>query len=400
MASRLTPFGLVVLAATVACGGASSPAGGPTSAPASGSTPTSAAAQASKGPTVLGERLTPRVITDPANDNMPMAVVAVPEGWTFTSDVRWNYSHVTSPVTATSRAENPKNEEAVFGWAPASFFTLTPAGSNFYRDGQEVLGLIYGTPVPPDVLMARVIERLRGRETRLQFIGSKVLPDLPAALKLPASPGQQGLAMKVSYEWNGRQVEEEFYGVAYRDQIPYDGPQGRTVQTNWGLTALHSFRGAAGTIDARRPVCAAIVKSMRPNPEWVARLGAITSFLNAEFNRQLQAGYDVIAAAGALSRQISANNDALLATIERQRQASRAAATTPGASGRSAADIFSDLVRGVETVDDPYYGTSQQASTAQFHWTDGYGSYRQSNDVTYDPNRTEVGQWQPMRPVR
>ena len=74
--------------------------------------------------------------------------------------------------------------------------------------------------------------------------------------------------------------------------------------------------------------------------------------------------------------------------------------TASTAASRSAADNFDDYIRGVETVNDPYYGTSQHASTEQYHWTDGYGSYRHSNDPSADPNRTEVGQWQRMEPVR
>ena len=53
----------------------------------------------------------------------------------------------------------------------------------------------------------------------------------------------------------------------------------------------------------------------------------------------------------------------------------------------------------MDTVDDPYYGTSQQSSNEQYHWTDGYGGYRNTNDATYDPNRTEVGEWQLMKSV-
>jgi len=36
----------------------------------------------------------------------------------------------------------------------------------------------------------------------------------------------------------------------------------------------------------------------------------------------------------------------------------------------------------------------------EYHWTDGSGSYRSSNDGTYDPNATEnSGSWQLMKPT-
>ena len=54
----------------------------------------------------------------------------------------------------------------------------------------------------------------------------------------------------------------------------------------------------------------------------------------------------------------------------------------------------------METVNDPMYGTSQHWSAEQYHWTDGYGSYRHANDATYNPNRHETGDWQLMEPVR
>ena len=74
----------------------------------------------------------------------------------------------------------------------------------------------------------------------------------------------------------------------YWVDIPYDGPQGRSWQTNWGLVSVHSFRAPAGTLERRQ----------------------------------------------------------------------------------------------------------------SYHWTDGYGSYRHSNDVTYDPNQHESGSWQLMPETR
>ena len=206
---------------------------------------------------------------------------------------------------------------------------------------------------------------------------------------------------KSTYELNGKPVEEEFYAVSYSVSIPYDGPQGRTWQINWGLNCLHSFRGGLGTLDKRRAVFAAIAKSFRPNPAWIQRKLAIDAYLAQEFNRQLRAGYDQIAAAAQLSRQISANNDAMVASIDRQLAASRnSAGNSAGSTSRNSADNFDDYIRGVDTVNDPYYGTSQHASTEQYHWTDGYGSYRNTNDATYDPNQSEVGSWRMMTPAR
>lgn len=401
--------GPLALAGCSKPGGTSSDAGAmgaatsatPTASGAPAANPRAAkSANATNGPSVLGERLTTRIINDPAQQGLAVGVVAVPEKWRYQPTIVWNYANYSNPVTLSAVAENPDSAEAVFAFPAAQFFELRP-DYGMLRPGQNSGGLIFARRVPPLMALGQFVQRTRGAMSNLTFVGSKDLPDLPAALKLPPSPNQQGLGMKVTYTLNGQPVEEEFYAVYYAVDIPYDGPQGRTWQTNWGLQ-VHSFRAPSGTLDTRRPVFAAIAKSFRPNPEWQARLAAINAYLAQEFNRQLQAGYDAIAAAGRLSQQISANNDAMIAGIERQRQAAAAsgsrAATT--SSGRTASDEFDDYIRGVHTVDDPYYGTSQHAATEQFHWTDGYGNYRHSNDTTYDPNRSETGNWQPMPMTR
>lgn len=401
--AQILPWAVVVSLLGGACGGSGAPAGGASSsasggaaAPAGSSAPAAAGGSAAAaGPNVLGERLTTRVINDPTQ-KIPLGVMAVPASWTYDATATWKYIDYTIPVNATFSAKNSANEEAVFGFGNLNYFDLRPAG--YFQRGQDVGGQIYAAPTAPMQALAGFIQQQRGREAGFTFVGSKELPDLPAALKIPAAPGQSGVGIKVTYTLNGKPVEEEFYAVGYQVVVPYDGPQGRTYQTNWGLQSVHSFRAPAGTLDQRRPVFAAIVKSFRVNPAWEARLTAITKYLAAEFNRQLQAGYDRIAAAVALSKQISANNDAMIASIDSQLAASR----TSGGSGSdtSGAAKFDDYIRGVTTVDDPYYGTSQHSNDTSFHWTDGYGNYRNSNDATYDPNRTEVGNWTPMRGIR
>lgn len=368
---------------------ASAPQGQATPARRSNETPTA------KGAVVMGERLTTRQIVDRQQGGLVLGVVAVPEKWRYSPDVVWNYANISNPVTFSASAENPANAEAVFAYPNALFFYLRPATS-YYVPGRNYGGLIFSGPQPPLSVLVAFIRQARAGAPKLQFVGSKELPDLPAALKMPRSPNQRGLGVKVTYELNGKPVEEEFYAVFDSIEIPYDGPQGRTYQINWGFTELHSFRAPLGTLDQRRPVFAAISKSFRPNPAWQQRQAAINKYLADQFNRQLQAGYDSIAAAARLSQQISANNDAMIASIDQQLQASR---TSGGSAteGREPAEKFDDYIRGVDTVDDPYYGTSQHSFNEQFHWTDGYGSYRNSNDANYDPNRTENGNWQLMR---
>ena len=351
----------------------------------------------SRGLYLDGEHFTVRTIIDRQQGGMPVAVFVAPEHWVSHSQVIWNYADTSAPVHASAGAENPADAQAFYLFPSLDLFWLLPTG--YYRQGQNYLGQIYAQPMRPEALLAKFAEQMRGRQPGFRVIGSKSLPGLAAALNLPASNAQQGVGLKVSYELDGKPIEEEFYGVYYHADIPYDGPQGRTWQTNWGLIAPHSFRAPAGVLDRRREVFTAISRSIRRNPAWQARLAAVNQYLAEQFNLQLQAGYDQIAAAGRLSQQISANNDAMLASIDsRLKTSPNGSSVTVG--GRGSADKFDDYVRGVETTDDPYYGTSQHANTESYHWTDGYGSYRNTNDGSANPNQTETGNWTLMQTTR
>lgn len=114
----------------------------------------------------------------------------------------------------------------------------------------------------------------------------------------------------------------------------------------------------------------------------------------------MKRGYDSIAAAGQLSRSISANNDALLASMQRQRAAQNSADSTRRAAeqGSSSVDGFSQYLRGTTRMADPYWGTSERDSNFSQHWTDGQGNYRASNDASFNPNVGAGGgaTWQRM----
>jgi hypothetical protein len=115
--------------------------------------------------------------------------------------------------------------------------------------------------------------------------------------------------------------------------------------------------------------------------------------LKAQFDQYIAAGYSQIQVAGQLSSAISANNDALLSSFAQQRLAAG-----HRDSGRSSSnEAFSDYIRGVGTVQDPYYGESKQDANYQYHWTDGSGSYRHSNDPFFNPNIGSTGDWTLMQ---
>ena len=238
------------------------------------SSPTGAAT--TRGPKIDGEQFCVRQIVDSQQGGLPVSVFMAPERWRDRSQVVWNYEHTSNPVTAWAVVENPANEEAFFLHPGVLYFCLRP-DAGYFRPGQNSGGLIYTTqPLPPAQALATVVRQLRATSPSLEFVGQKDLPELAKSLQIAGSAKQRGVGLKVTYRFNGQPVEEEFYAVFDAIDIPYDGPQGRTWQINWGLTAVHSFRAPAGTLERRRPVFSAIANARNDD---LARLAASASSL-------------------------------------------------------------------------------------------------------------------------
>ena len=352
------------------------------------------------GPVVVdGEKFAVHTITDQQQGGLPFVALMTPESWQVSGEVRWKYEDVSSPVSAFVRTWNPSKPEAVTFFPLVACYWLQGA-SAFNRPGSRALGQLNVQPMsPPESLRSAIVQFYHPNLPSLQIVGVREMPKLAGMLKVDPKD-YTGVGIKVTYEENGQSLEEEFYALYYLARIPYDGPQGHSIQINWGLVHVHSFKAPRGTLDKRREVLAYIVHSVQTNPQWTQRAEGIRAQLGNQFNQNLAQGYANIEAAGRLSRQISANNDSMIASMDNQRAASNAASSS-AASARSGNDKFDDYVRGVDTMNDSYTGgTSQHSSTEQYHWTDGYGNYAHSNDASFDPNQTSSITWQQMTPAR
>jgi len=144
-------------------------------------------------------------------------------------------------------------------------------------------------------------------------------------------------------------------------------------------------------------------KSMYVNQEWVRLSKAINDRMLAAFNEKLKQGYDQIRAAQAIMEQTVSQEAAFQANFDKQEEAFRNSGGVDDSflrdgGKRSAADHWDDLIRGVDPVNDPSTGgTTQLSNLGQYHFTDGFGNYRTTDDPNYTPEKAdEVGSWQRM----
>ena len=389
--------------------------------PRPGTSPAAPAAKAASAIATPGaaEKFVERVITDTEHDGMRAATIHVPENWRFESKIEWHYDWVEYPLSYSAHAENPDNAEAYFQYPLLRLETTEVAPQLRQYDKSRKLpfgsrlptGALSGSPVPPMQALAMFIKSVRPNVPNFKWIGQQDLPDLAKALNLDPGPNQHGVAIKIGYDLNGQPVEEAFFGVYYISQAANEGVNaGMIKQTNWGFQALQSMRAPAGTLDKRMPMFCVIAKSMYVNPKWVRLSKAINEKMLADFNQKLKQGYDQLRAAQAITEQTMRDQAAFQKNFDKQESAWRNSSgvnddflrdndeSGTGGGGRSAADHWSDLIRGVDTLNDPSTGgTTQLSNLGQYHYTDGFGNYRTYDNPNDTPeNHNEVGSWQRM----
>jgi Cysteine rich repeat len=366
-----------------------------------------------------GEKFVERVITDTEHQGMRAATIHLPEKWHFESKIEWHYDRIEVPLILSSHAENPDNAEAYFQYPllRAEIVDVAPqyrqyTSTNKNKPGDRLpTGAIWSAPIPPMQALAKFIQQTRPNAANFKWLGQQDLPDLAKALKMDPWPNDHGVAIKIGYDLNGQPVEEAFFGVYYISKQGTDAVSlgqlsmaaGALQQTNWGFRALQSMRAPAGTLDKRMPMFCVIAKSIYVNPEWARLTKAINDKMMADFNQKMKQGWDQLRAAQAIMEQTMKQQAAFQANFDKQEEAFRNSGGVDDSflrdgGKRSASDHWDDLIRGVDTVNDPSTGgTTQLSNLGQYHFTDGFGNYRTTDDPNYTPEKAgEVGSWQLM----
>lgn len=345
-------------------------------------------------------------IVDKQQGGLTLATISVPVHWHVSSSVQWTYSDVSHPVRTFLRAEAPDRSAWVEFFPVEIFYWLEPVKSP-EPFGGRALGMIHAPNIGVRQAMQQfVVGPYRGKQQSLRIVNARPVDParLAAAFGQPPVAGE-AVALRLNYMTNGNLAEEDIYGmVGSGNRIPYTGPQGTWYESHRPLLYVHALGAANGTLDSVYPLLTFIVGSLKIDPRWEAHRQHVLKVLSAEFNKMIARGYGQIQAAAQLSRTISANNDAMLGSMQAQRQAQAQsdAARRAAASASNPNDSFSQYIRGTERMKDPYWGESERPYSQRYHWTDGSGNYRSSNDASFNPNIGAGGgpTWQRMEPAR
>jgi hypothetical protein len=346
-------------------------------------------------------------VVDEQQGGMVVERMAVPEGWRTMKSVRWNYNDFYTPVRAFIRAEAPDGSawleffpSEIFWWLDPPYDSQTPG---------TLGGLHHYGITLPEALARYVVGRARPDARNLRIIGTRAVNNMPVVFRKIfafGNPPHQGMCMRVQYQLDGANVDEEFYAcMSEVSRNASTGAAGVIYEYSRQFFMVHSLGARNGRLESLRPLLGGMASTLEPNPGWMNRLAEVRKMQADYFNQALAAGYDRIRAAGQMSQAISANNDRMIAQLDAARAQGRAQAassysSTSNESFNRSTDDFDQYIRGTEHMRDQNGNVSDQPSNYNYHWTDGFGRFVHTDDPNLDPNRYLNGTYERMTPAR
>ena len=316
----------------------------------------------------------------------------IPVEWEFEGGINWVLDNPGMPATAGFRAYDPKGREEFEVFPNQSFFwtnnqmlfSMFPVGSRYF--GNEVR-----PPVnPADAIKQIIIPRFRSNTKGLRVISEKSLSDLsgtPGA-GTQAQPGvsvsAQGAKVRIGYELNGTQMEEEIYAVVESYMFQMQTMGGVVTNINWMVDYIFSFKTEKGEFENSAKTFQTVAHSFKLNPRWFNKYSQVVESLIQGQIRQIQS-------IGQLSRIISQTNneisDMMMESYNNRQKV----------NDRIAND-FSQYIRGVDEYSDPNKGAAVELPSGYDNaWSNNLGEYMLSDDPNFNPNIHSNLNWKKMK---
>jgi hypothetical protein len=306
-----------------------------------------------------------------------------PKGWTCDMEAKWypNWHHQACLEGSVSDPNSLERYQAlqwsrcihatgmVGGWSP-------PQLSNY-------LGSLYLEPMKPSELFETTFMKHGFKNLNAKIVEHKEMPEV-AAMFIKSTGIKNILANKtrITYKIGRDEVEEDIYLIC--DYNVTDTAGGGKLTLCGPTVPPFALRAAKGKLDDATPKLLSIVHSHKVTEAYIH--GVVNGFqkMSNDF-------YDNIAVIDRVSKQVSANNDAMISSIRNER-------TTRWANEDRASKKFSDYILGVDAVTD---GRNTYTVPVGYSnsWSDG-STIILSNDTNYDPNQTERGTWNPLKPTK
>lgn len=318
-------------------------------------------------------KLVKHQVTDYQGTGQTAMTFLLPENWTVDDSLYWLNTDATMPVRYAATYTSPDQLMKMETYPDYRFiYTKGPMGAQ-------------GAEPPGSVLkgLEQIIMALR-KGAGYQITEKKLIPDMdPPANMTGGVRGQvhkeRGM-IKFEFEKDGQLMEQEIFGVY---QTITSTSQGVVyLETiGWNLSDLFSIMAPKGKLQECQKVALTVRASFKMTLEFFNRVMQVYQLMQDQY-------YNEIAAAGQISRIISATNDQMLEGIDAQYKAANASADRINQQ-------FSDYLRGVDRYRD---GTSEIVLPSGYNeaWQNSKGEYLLSNTVGFDPSVSLGDDWKKL----
>jgi hypothetical protein len=234
-----------------------------------------------------------------------------------------------------------------------------------------------------------VLPRYRGQAQNISILNEEILPELPKAVKSEAAVSPIGSAeggkIRIRYQWNKMDFEEEIYAVVELFRAPMMTGFGRGELHVWFIDSIFSFRAAAGKLDSMADLFSVMIRSVKTNPEWYAMFKTVVQQLAqgqiAHIHQMGKIG-EIYAQAGSQMREQNLRD-----WYDRQ-----------AVYDRLSTD-WSRTIRDVDGFFDPHKQEVVELPAGYGHaWANNLGEYIVTEDSSFNPNEGSNLHWESMTP--
>jgi len=324
---------------------------------------------------------------DPATGMVAFSLL-IPKGWQVEGGVRWSETPAL-PVKSRFRFYNPNGpEELNFYPAHTYFWTNNRMTLATKPPGSEMFGSTVARPVSLETAFKSVVIPGAQRNTQgMKVLLTKDVPELAQLAGGQVDPNVQAEAhagkMRIAYNDNGMQMEEEFYAAVLQFTINMPGP---SFINYWFIDHVFSFRAEKGKLDNNARLFQTMIYSVKINPKWFAKVVNVKEMLaqqNIQRTKHIGRIGQMIAKAGSEMRE-----DQMREWEKKQQAYDRIARNQ------------SDTIRGVDRYYDERAGREVELPTGGHAWANNLGEYFVTESPSLNPNESSSQHWERLQPVR
>ncbi|MFN8297377.1 MAG: hypothetical protein U0T69_14360 [Chitinophagales bacterium] len=317
----------------------------------------------------------------------------LPEGWQQKSRLDWDAQNTMFPASGELHVNNPDNSAQLHIYK-TSFYTL--ANQAMYKAGiglgSKYMGGKVVANMPATTIQAtmQTLKEMNVLPADLKIIETKVNKvestnplDIQAMKQNPQVQFiSDNVISKGVITKNG-----ENYTVLINAYV--NGTINKSMDfSNWQVLPIVFFIKQDADEKRNTELCQAVLKSIRYTPAFTSAQQQVIKYLSDQF-------YQGVRNIAAISQQISRNNDAMIASIDKSYSQANASYKSS-----SSTDGFSQYIRGVENYSDESGSTYELPSSYQQAWKGSNGEIILSNTNDFNPNQnnnTNNQNWEELK---